>query len=112
MEKIVLLNEQTFEIEEVKIEGGNLNIVLSSASIAELEEAFTNKSIIGTMKVLNESGEHVSSYVGYTRFVSINKSGETGLTTVTMGKVDETQEQIDELKKQIQALTKIVSKSK
>ena len=79
-----MLNEQTFEIEEVKIEGGNLNIVLSSASIAELEEAFTNKSIIGTMKVLNEVNMFL--LVGYTRFVSINKSGETGLTTVTMGK--------------------------
>lgn len=110
MEKLELTNQQTYEINDIKLHGENLEMIFPSASISELEEVFTNKSLVSTVRIITESGEQTASYAGYTKFVSITKDGESQLVTVTMGKIDETQEKIAELEKQIKALSEIVAK--
>lgn len=110
LEKILLVNSQSYEVDSIELQGESLKIVFNSTPISELEEVFTNKCIVSTIKVLTEADEQTASYVGYTKFVSITKDGDTGLTTVVLGKIDETQAKIEELEKQIQALNEIVAK--
>lgn len=110
MEKVVVTNSQSFEIADIKLENDRLSIAFQTTSISELEEVFSNKNLISTIKIMSEGNEQIASYIGYTRFISIMKDGETLLTTVCMGKVDETQARIEELEEQIQVLNKIVAK--
>jgi polyhydroxyalkanoate synthesis regulator phasin len=112
MEKITLLNSQSFEIEAIGLQGESLDIVFGNVSISELEDSFSNKNIISTIKVQTEAGEEVAIYSGYTKCTSIEKDMETSLISVKLKKVDETQARIDELEKQVQALTETVSKLK
>lgn len=121
MEKLKFINETILEINSIKTDSNNLEVTFKNKSVTELETVFDNKNFRSELQVLSESDEVIAILKGYTGscvtyFIEKNKTVDettneiADIITVSIPKVDDTEQKIDAMQLQIDELMKLLNK--